>query len=117
MRVPVFRKINSFWYKINKINTKKVNMGKSRIHVVITGRVQGVGFRYSAFAEAVRLGLKGWVRNTYDNRVEGVFEGDDEIVNSMLNWCRSGPSMAHVTHVEVDKLPYKGEFESFRITR
>lgn len=75
-------------------------MGVDRLHVVIEGRVQGVGFRFSTYAEASALGLTGWVRNLYDGRVEAEFEGPREVLDRMLTWCRSGPSLAQVTNLE-----------------
>ena len=70
-------------------------------HVVITGRVQGVGFRYWVEAEAVLRGVTGWVRNRRDGSVEAVFFGEDEVVASMLEACWDGPDMARVTAVVV----------------
>jgi acylphosphatase len=72
-----------------------------RAHVRIRGRVQAVGFRYSALLRARSLGVAGWIRNSGDGSVEGAFEGDDDRVQSMLEWCRRGPSGARVDDVEV----------------
>ena len=70
-------------------------------HVVIKGRVQGVGFRYWVEAEAVSRGLTGWVRNRRDGSVEAVFFGTDGAVNAMLAACKEGPASALVTDVAV----------------
>lgn len=70
-------------------------------HVVITGRVQGVGFRYWVEAEAVSRGLTGWVRNRRDGSVEAVFFGEDSAVGAMLTACKEGPASALVTDVAV----------------
>ena len=70
-------------------------------HVVITGRVQGVGFRLWVEAEAVSRGLDGWVRNRRDGSVEAVFFGEDDAVGAMLEACREGPASALVTNVAV----------------
>ncbi|WP_332690434.1 acylphosphatase [Devosia sp.] len=70
-------------------------------HVVITGRVQGVGFRLWVEAEAVSRGLGGWVRNRHDGSVEAVFWGEDDAVGAMLEACRDGPGMARVTDVAI----------------
>jgi acylphosphatase len=64
--------------------------------VVVSGRVQGVGFRYSTVERARSLGLGGWVRNRADGSVEAVFEGPPEQVRSMVDWCRRGPRGALV---------------------
>jgi acylphosphatase len=69
--------------------------------VRIHGRVQGVFFRVETRARAESLGLAGWVRNESDGSVEALFEGDAERVDSMVEWCRRGPSGAHVDEVEV----------------
>jgi acylphosphatase len=76
-------------------------MAQKRIQVVITGRVQGVGYRASCQYEAVALGLTGWVCNRWDGTVEALFEGEAAAVDAMLDWCREGPPMAHVTGVEI----------------
>ena len=90
-------------------------MSQKRVHVYISGRVQGVFFRAYTKEEAERLGLKGWVRNLPDGRVEAVFEGDEEAVEAMIKWCYSGSPQAKVAGVEVLEEPYKGEFKDFRI--
>jgi len=72
----------------------------ARVRVRIHGRVQGVGFRASTQNEAQAHGLAGWVRNTPEGCVEAEFEGPKSQVESMLAWCRSGPSVARVTDIE-----------------
>jgi acylphosphatase len=72
-----------------------------RVQVRIRGRVQGVFFRAEARARAESLGVAGWVRNAEDGSVEAVFEGDEERVSSMVEWCRRGPGGAEVDDVEV----------------
>ncbi|MFT5239702.1 MAG: acylphosphatase [Candidatus Promineifilaceae bacterium] len=71
-----------------------------RLNVVVTGRVQGVGFRMSARAEALKLGLTGWMRNEPDGAaVRAVLEGDEGAVYRFLAWCKEGPPLARVTDV------------------
>jgi len=72
-----------------------------RVHVFVSGDVQGVFFRYETRKRARGLGLAGWVRNNPDGRVEAVFEGPDEAVDQMVAWCRRGPEHADVRDVEV----------------
>ncbi len=91
------------------------SMTKIRVHVWVTGRVQGVCFRYAVEEEARARGITGWVRNLPDGRVEGVFEGDEPGVRDMLMYCRSGPPYAEVSHVEVREEPFQGEFRGFEI--
>jgi acylphosphatase len=87
----------------------------ARVQVLISGRVQGVYFRAYTRDQAVARGLSGWVRNLPDGRVAAVFEGDREKIDSMLAWCRQGPSYAAVDEVLTDWQPYQGEFQDFRI--
>ncbi len=72
-----------------------------RARVVVSGAVQGVFFRAETRDRARSLGLAGWVRNAPEGTVEAVFEGDDERVESMVAWCRRGPSGARVDDIEV----------------
>lgn len=67
--------------------------------VAIHGRVQGVGFRWSASRAARDLGLAGWVQNVADGSVEALLVGEDDAVEKMLAWCWEGPPSAHVTSV------------------
>jgi len=66
-------------------------MVMNRVHVFVTGRVQGVFFRAETKSKADSLNLTGWVRNLPDGRVETVFEGEKERVDTMIEWCRQGP--------------------------
>jgi acylphosphatase len=90
---------------------------KARARVVLSGRVQGVGFRQQAVAEAERLGLSGWVRNLPDGRVEALAEGDKEAVDALLAWCKHGPRLARVDELKISWEPHRGEFAGFRIAR
>ncbi len=88
---------------------------KSRAHVFISGRVQGVFFRGRTKERASQLGLKGWVRNLRDGRVEAVFEGEKGVVEKMLMWCKEGPTYARVSDVETQWEEYTGEYEDFDV--
>jgi acylphosphatase len=88
---------------------------RARVWLRIIGRVQGVGFRFSAVDEARRLGLTGWVRNTRNGDVEVVAEGQEPQLQRFINWCHSGPPGALVREVEENWLPRTGEFDSFGI--
>jgi acylphosphatase len=89
-------------------------VSSKRVRVVVTGDVQGVGFRWSTREEAAGRGLGGWVRNTADGRVEAVFEGPPGAVDAMVAWCRRGPKWATVSRVEAVEEEPTGE-EGFRI--
>jgi acylphosphatase len=71
------------------------------VSVKVTGRVQGVAFRWYAVQEAERLGVRGWIRNEPDESVAGHFEGPAEAVDALVAWCGRGPSSASVRHVAV----------------
>jgi len=70
------------------------------IRVIISGRVQGVGYRAWTVAMASDSGLKGWVRNLSDDTVEAVFHGEEAVVNAMLEACKEGPTAARVSKIE-----------------
>jgi acylphosphatase len=72
-------------------------------HVVMRGRVQGVGYRAFVEHEALRLGLEGWVRNRRDGTVEAVFSGADDVVAVMIDACRRGPPAARVEAVDAEE--------------
>ncbi|HEY3211491.1 MAG TPA: acylphosphatase [Actinomycetota bacterium] len=91
-------------------------MGAKRVRVLVSGQVQGVFFRAECASRARDLGLGGFVRNLADGRVEAVYEGGPGDVDSMVEWCYTGPRWAHVEDVEVIDEEPRGETE-FRITR
>jgi acylphosphatase len=77
-------------------------MVRTRAHVYVTGRVQGVYYRASTRERAREVGVDGWVRNLADGRVEAVFEGSAEAVGSMVEWCHEGSARARVDDVDVE---------------
>ena len=87
----------------------------ARLHVNISGRVQGVYFRASALREAQKLGLCGWVTNSADGSVELVAEGAKAGLDKLLAWCRHGPPGAHVSDVAVRWESPEGCFRGFNI--
>jgi acylphosphatase len=84
--------------------------------LVVTGRVQGVGFRASLAAEARRLGVTGWVRNRADGTVEVLLEGADDAVARLTDWARHGPRFADVSGVRVEDAEPEGS-DDFAIGR
>ncbi len=86
------------------------------VHVYISGTVQGVGYRYSTLEMAQHLGVKGWVRNLPDDRVEAVFEGEAVTIEQMLAWCRQGPPAARVRDVTIVDESYQG-LQNFELRR
>lgn len=78
---------------------------EERVEIIVAGRVQGVGYRYSARRFAMALGLTGYVRNLVDGAVQIEAQGDPSSVEQMVRWCRQGPSRAEVLSVEIRRLP------------
>lgn len=71
----------------------------SSVRVMISGKVQGVGYRAWTISKASSLGLKGWVRNRKDGNVEAVFIGDEAIIHQMIEACKEGPMLARVNGI------------------
>jgi acylphosphatase len=90
---------------------------KARVHVFVRGRVQGVFFRDHTRRWAVSLGLKGWVRNLEDGRVEVLAEGEKGSLEDLVGRISLGPPAAMVENAEVAWESFRGEFDDFRITR
>lgn len=80
-----------------------------RVHLLVKGVVQGVGFRYYTEKEAKRLSLSGWVRNLHDGSVEIEAEGDEKRVLEFMEWVHQGPTKALVESVEITELPEQHE--------
>ncbi len=87
-----------------------------RLHVRVEGEVQGVGFRYGTYRQAIALGLNGWVRNLPDGSVEAEFEGDPLSLERMLEWCRRGPRWATVVNVDATWDEGEPRYSGFSIT-
>jgi acylphosphatase len=92
-------------------------MGRMRVarRFLVSGRVQGVGFRYFAQDIARRHGLTGVVRNLPDGRVEAVAEGDEDSLTHLEAALWRGPSHARVEHVEVESVPPVGTYLGFAV--
>jgi len=79
--------------------------------LLIRGRVQGVGYRYSMVEAARELGIAGWVRNRADGRVEALVQGAPQQIDAIVAWARKGPRGARVDEIEIE--PAEGEFDGF----
>ena len=86
-----------------------------RAHIVVEGRVHGVGFRASTRRVAYQHGLKGWVRNLRDGKVEITAEGEEEMVKRLIQWCHRGPTSSYVSRVTVERTDATGEFDGFKV--
>ena len=88
---------------------------KIRANVTVRGVVQGVCFRQYTQKTAILRGVTGWVRNLADGSVEGCFEGEEEDVKALIDWCHRGPEWARVEKVIVETEPFRGEFRGFNV--
>ena len=88
---------------------------KTRAHVFVSGKVQGVYFRQNTKEVATRHNVAGWVRNLADGSVEAIFEGDEMAVDEVIEWCHVGPQKANVQDVNVRFEKYIGEFTDFQV--
>ncbi|HXL05095.1 MAG: acylphosphatase [Firmicutes bacterium] len=87
----------------------------ARVKVLVSGRVQGVGFRSFAGRYANALGLTGWVKNLYDGRVEVVAEGERKKILRYIRFLEEGSPWSRVDNVSVEWCPYKGDLSFFMI--
>ena len=90
-------------------------MAKIRVHVFVSGLVEGVFFRAETRDLARQLGVTGWVRNLWDGRVEAVIEGEDWAVQELTTWCSRGPRGARVDNVQLTHADYTGEYSTFTV--
>ena len=90
-------------------------MNSKRVHLLISGKVQGVYFRQSMMETAEKNNVLGWVRNLPDNKVEAILEGNDSNVDAVIEWAHFGPAGAVVDELKISEENYTGEFLEFEI--
>ena len=90
-------------------------MVQKRIHIFVTGRVQGVFFRQSTKVMAIKNNVKGWVRNLDDGRVEIIGEGKIQDIDNLAHWCKTGPANSRVDEFELSEENVTDEFENFEV--
>lgn len=88
---------------------------KVQARLLISGVVQGVGYRYSCRREGIGLGVTGWVRNLPDGRVEALIQGSQTQVDALIKWCYRGPEEARVSNIEVTFESISEQFRDFGI--
>ena len=90
-------------------------MKQQRVHLLVSGKVQGVFFRQALKVVAKKNNVLGWVRNLKDGRVEAILEGDNKSINSVIEWARVGPANSRVDDIEVTNEGFKNEFLTFEV--
>ncbi|MFH1506738.1 MAG: acylphosphatase [archaeon] len=86
-----------------------------RLHITISGNVQGVSFRYYAKLRAKELFLDGWIKNVEFNKVEIVIEGKDDEVDMFLEWCKEGPYYTDIEDIKIEEEDFQREFKDFEV--
>lgn len=90
-------------------------MRRRTVHVLISGQVQGVFFRSTLNRVAIENKITGWVRNLPDGKVEALFQGSEDRLEKVIQWCHKGPTLARVDSVEVSMMKENQEFRNFAI--
>jgi acylphosphatase len=85
------------------------------VHILISGYVQGVGFRYYAQEKAQKLNLLGWVKNNFEGSVEADAQGEEHNIDAFIGLCRKGPPLSHVKDVKIREEPITKEFHEFTV--
>ena len=88
---------------------------KKRVHILVKGIVQGVGFRHATIIAARQLALAGWVKNLPDGAVEIIAEGEDEDLKQLIQWCRQGPPASRVDDVTSAWASFQGNLQEFTV--
>ena len=86
-----------------------------QVHLLISGFVQGIGYRSWVRSRARSLGLTGWINNLENGSVETVFQGEEEKIKEMIKLCKEGPPMAEVENIEIQWDQINGEFKDFQV--
>ena len=90
-------------------------MKQQRVHLLVTGKVQGVFFFFFLKVVAKKNNVLGWVRNLKEGHVEAILEGENKSVNSVIEWTRIGPANSRVDDIEVSNEEFKNEFSTFDV--
>jgi acylphosphatase len=85
--------------------------------IIVSGKVQGVGFRAYTKKTALQMGLKGWVKNLNTGEVEILLQGDESKIEAMVQWCNRGPGISVVEKTFFEEINTEEEFESFTVLK
>ena len=86
-----------------------------RLHILVSGNVQGVSYRYNSKRKAKELGLVGWVKNLPTGQVEIVVQGEEKSLQEFIDWCKQGPDFADVDNISSEERPPKEGLRGFKI--
>ena len=90
-------------------------MKQQRVHILVSGKVQGVFFRQALKVIAKKNNVFGWVRNLADKRVEATLEGYNKSVNLVIEWAKIGPANSHVDDIDATNEEFKNQFSTFDV--
>jgi len=83
--------------------------------IILSGRVQGVFFRLFTKKKANELGIKGYVKNLENDKIEAVFQGKEDSIKKIINWCKKGPSSARIDSIKIHQIKSEKEYKEFKV--
>ena len=90
-------------------------MENKSVHILVTGKVQGVFFRQATKVIAIKNHVTGWVKNLESGQVEILLEGEDQNVNSIVEWCHNGPANSRVDEIKIEQQKFSGQYSNFEV--
>ena len=90
-------------------------MENKSVHILVTGKVQGVFFRQATKVIAIKNHVTGWVKNLESGQVEILLEGEDQNVNSIVEWCHNGPANSRVDEIKIEQQKFSGQYLNFEV--
>ena len=90
-------------------------MVEESVHILVTGKVQGVFFRQATKVVAVKNNVTGWVKNLESGQVEILLEGDAQNVNSVIDWCHNGPANSRVDEIKIKQQEFSWQYSNFEV--
>ena len=90
-------------------------MENKSVHILVTGKVQGVFFRQATKVIAIKNHVTGWIKNLESGQVEILLEGEDQNVNSIVEWCHNGPANSRVDEIKIEQQKFSGQYSNFEV--
>ena len=90
-------------------------MENKSVHILVTGKVQGVFFRQATKVIAIKNHVTGWIKNLESGQVEILLEGEDQNVNSIVEWCHNGPANSRVDEIKIEQQKFSGQYLNFEV--